>query len=608
VFLLPSLFLGLIFALLLGGRPTRVLELRLRQSWAVFAALALQVVIFSPLGDGIPERVEDPLHLATYALLFVFAAANVRTYALLPLFLGMAGNAAAIAANGGVMPVSRKAWEAAGLGDLTHSNVAISDGHRLSFLGDVFALPSRFLLANVFSVGDVLIGAGMIALIVTVSTSDGSRRLLAPSRLLRPLADPSFRRLTAGRLVSHLGDWLTLAVLVGWIYRTTGSTAEVAVLMLVRMTPPIIGAGLAAAFVDRLPKERLLVWVEVARTVAVVAALAAVVAGARPLAFVAVGVLGALAAIAGATVRSLVPSLLGEEEYAAANAGLGIAQDAAMAAGAVGAGVALSAASTSFALACATLPFAAAVFLYAGVRVREGVAVTGEARRGALAGLRYLLGRRRLLTVVVAFASATLATGLTNATLPRFLDGDLHLGAGSYGFGLGALAAGLALGEATVGLARVGETGTRWIGAALLCMAGLFVLLGFTEHGPTALLFLGLIGFLDGTTDVLFDTFVQRETDAPYYGRVFGFASAFMMSTMMGAVAIAPLLNHIASPRVVILCAAASLVAAAAISLVGSRSRQEEPRVGTTFQRPAALAVATSEWGEGTWTARDLDA
>ena len=606
MFLLPSLVIGIVFALLVGGRPRRLVELELRHGWSVFAALALQVVLFSPLGDWIPERIEDPLHLGTYALLCVFAVANVRTYALIPLFLGMLANAAAIAANGGVMPVSGRAWQAAGLDGFEHSNVAIASGHPLAFLGDVFALPSSLPLANVFSVGDLLIGAGMIGFVVAVSTSDGTSRALVPGRLARPLRDRSFRRLTAGRLASHLGDWLTLAVLVGWIYKATGSTAEVAVLMLVRMTPPIVGAGLAGALVDRVRKERVLVWVEVGRMLAVVGALGAVAADSAPLAFCAVGVLGALAAVAGATVRSLVPSLLAEEDYAAANAGLGIAQDAAMAAGALGAGVALSAATTTIALASATVPFAAAVLFYAGVRARPtaGSDVGGE--RGALSGLRYLVGHRRLLTVVIAFASATLATGLTNATLPRFLDGDLHLGAGSYGFGLGALAAGLAIGEAAVGLARVGETGTRWIGVALLFMAGLFLLLGLTQDGPTALLVLGLIGFVDGTTDVLFDTVVQRETDAPYYGRVFGFASAFMMSTMMGAVAVAPLLNHLASPPVVILSAASALAVAAAISLVGSRPSSEEPRAGTTFQRSPFPAVRPAEWGEAAWTARDL--
>ena len=43
---------------------------------------------------------------------------------------------------------------------------------RLWFLGDVFALPARLPLANVFSVGDLLIGLGMIAFIILSSTAE----------------------------------------------------------------------------------------------------------------------------------------------------------------------------------------------------------------------------------------------------------------------------------------------------------------------------------------------------------------------------------------------------------------------------------------------------
>jgi MFS family permease len=179
--------------------------------------------------------------------------------------------------------------------------------------------------------------------------------------------------------------------------------------------------------------------------------------------------------------------------------------------------------------------------------------------------------------VIGAFGAATLATGLVNATLPRFLDEQLGLGSQSYGFGLSALAAGLVVGQALVGFARLGSGGGRWIGCGLMLMAGLFVALALTDHAPTAMLVLGLIGVVDGTTDVLFDTVVQREADPRFYGRVFGFASAFMTMTMMGAVAIAPLVNRIALPREAILTAGLFLLAAATIALVGSPVGRDEP-------------------------------
>jgi predicted MFS family arabinose efflux permease len=174
---------------------------------------------------------------------------------------------------------------------------------------------------------------------------------------------------------------------------------------------------------------------------------------------------------------------------------------------------------------------------------------------------------------VGAFGAATVATGLTNASLPRFLDDQVGLGPSAYGFGLAALAAGLAAGEAAAGLAHVGRSGGRWIGIALLLMSALFIALACTDHAPTALLVLAFIGFLDGTTDVLFGTIVQREADPAYHGRVFALSSAFFTTTMMAAVAAAPLVNAVAAPHAVIMMAATGLVAAAFVALSGTRAR-----------------------------------
>ena len=570
MFLLPSILLGVAFALILGGKPSRLMTVEFRHGWTVFAALGLQVALFSPAREAIPEPLIEPLHLFTYGLLFAFAGLNVRHLALLPLFVGMALNAIAITANGGHMPVKRDAWEAAGLGSAEASNVAVG-AERLTFLGDVFALPRGLPFTNVFSVGDLLIGIGVIAFIVMIATSEGRRRPVSASRLVAPLRIRAFRRFALGKLVSQLGDWLTLAALVGWIYQETGSLSQVAILLLIRLGPPIVGGGVAAALVDSFPRQRLLVLVEVARGGLVAIALASVLMNMRPLAFAAIAGSGLLAAISAATTRALVPSLLGRDELPAGNAVLGFAQDGAMALGALGAGVALTEATAAAALAVDLLTFIVAAALYAGVAAQPISLERVASARGLRAGVRYVVRNRLLLVVILSFAAATVATGLTNATLPRFLGTELGLGPGAYGFGLAALAGGLALGGLVTGLVPIGELSGRWIGVALLLMAMIFAALGLTVHPPTALLFLAFIGFLDGTTDVLFDTIVQRNADPAYYGRVFGLGSALFTATMMAAVAGAPLANSLGAPHQVIFVAAAGLLVAAFVVFAGTR-------------------------------------
>src|SRR5215211_5569435 len=69
-------------------------------------------------------------------------------------------------ANGGYMPASPAAAAAVGHSATdTYSNSAIVDGAALAPLTDIFALPTWLPFSNVFSLGDVLIAAGIAAAI-----------------------------------------------------------------------------------------------------------------------------------------------------------------------------------------------------------------------------------------------------------------------------------------------------------------------------------------------------------------------------------------------------------------------------------------------------------
>jgi hypothetical protein len=567
VFLLPSLGLGVVLAWALGGRPSRLLDVPFRLGWAVFAALGAQLLLFLRLGIDYPPFFLDAAHVATYALLFAFAAANLRLVPLVPAFVGMALNATAIVANGGRMPVSPRAAEAAGLANDVGARLNVSsEAHRLWFLGDIFAIPPRLPLANVFSIGDLLIGIGMIAFVVYVST-DAQKGSISARRLLQPLATRQYRRLAAGRLVSQAGDWLTLSALIGWIYDTTHSVGAAAAILLCRLAPPIVGGSVAGVIIDRLPKQRLLVRVELGRGAAVALALAGLVSDQIPLVLLALALSGALATLSNAVTSSLVPALLPEQQLAPANAGLGIARDGAMALGAGVGGLAVALTGPAWALVADVGTFCISAAVFAALGVGAGVARSRREARGA-SGLRYILGHRSLLLLALCFAAATIATGLTNATLPGFLDADLGLGPGGYGFGIAALALGLALGQGAIGFTQAGPAAGRWIAAALILMAGFLAILAVGRDAPTALLVLGAIGFVDGTTDVLFETAVQRDADPRYYGAVFGFASSLMMTTMMIAVALAPLAHELVAARVVLLGATAFLLTAGALAFL----------------------------------------
>ena len=159
---------GLLGGLLLGGSLRNLERLSLRVAPLVVIALLVQIVAFSPLGERLPSAAIVGLHVGSYALLLAFVAANIRRRAVVCFGLGVASNTLAILVNGGYMPATRAALRLAGLVEATghhnNSEVAGTTTH-LGFLGDVFALPHAVPLANVFSVGDVLIAVGLAWLI-----------------------------------------------------------------------------------------------------------------------------------------------------------------------------------------------------------------------------------------------------------------------------------------------------------------------------------------------------------------------------------------------------------------------------------------------------------
>jgi hypothetical protein len=564
MFLLPSIVVGFVFAILLGGRPSRILEVSFRAPWTVFLALAVQLVLFSDT-LSLPGRAESVLYVGSYGLLLAFAIANRRLIALAPAMLGMLMNGIAIAANGGAMPVLRDAARSAGIERGDYENVS-EQAQNLWFLGDVFALPDSLPLSNAFSVGDLLICFGMAMFIVVISLDGARHRPFGPQQPLRPLRVPAYRRLLGGKLISTIGDWLTLAALVGWQFEETGSTTAVALTLIARIAPPILGGGIATYVVDRLQKGRLLAWVELGRALAILLALLGVHEHALSIVLVALALSGLLAAISQTATPAIMPSLVAPDELASANAGLGLVKNGAMALGAGGAGVALAATQVSLALVVDGLTFLVAAALFS----RLPAAVPGsdqERSQPWWSGLRYVWLMPRILLLVLSFSAATFATGLTNATLPRFL-AEGGLGGSAYGFGIAALASGLALGEVTVGFSRVGAGAGRWIGAGLLLTGGLLALLALGHHGPSILLFLGLVGFVDGSTDNLYDLAIQRGTNPRYYGAAFGLSSALTATTMVTAFALAPVLGRIVDAATVIALSGAVFAIGGVIALL----------------------------------------
>ena len=168
MFILYAIPIGIAAGLFLGGRLDRLADLRLRWASLAVVGLVVQVALFadpisSLVGDAAPA-----IYVASTAAVLVAVLRDVRIPGMAFVALGAASNLAAIVANGGYMPADPTALASVVELSPGYSNSVVVADPALRPLTDLFALPPAFPFANVFSLGDVLIGVG-IALVIALA-------------------------------------------------------------------------------------------------------------------------------------------------------------------------------------------------------------------------------------------------------------------------------------------------------------------------------------------------------------------------------------------------------------------------------------------------------
>jgi hypothetical protein len=156
---------GLLIGVAVGGRPSALANVRIRLWQVALAGLLFQLALFAPPLAEVVGPLGPPLYVTSSAAVLVALVANMRQPGFAVIALGAVLNLVAIVANGGQMPGSPEAFASlTGVAQVPvehFSNSALAGATtHFPYLGDVFVLPRPFPFANVFSIGDVLIGIG----------------------------------------------------------------------------------------------------------------------------------------------------------------------------------------------------------------------------------------------------------------------------------------------------------------------------------------------------------------------------------------------------------------------------------------------------------------
>lgn len=162
MFPLYAFVIGGGLGLMLGGRISNLGRLELRWAPLALIGLLVQVALFA---EPVAARIGSfgpPTYVASSALVLVALLRNLDITGLKVVAVGALSNLAAIIANGGSMPASPAALAALGksVGDGYSNSVEVGDPV-LAGLTDIYALPTWLPFANVFSIGDLVIGVGI---------------------------------------------------------------------------------------------------------------------------------------------------------------------------------------------------------------------------------------------------------------------------------------------------------------------------------------------------------------------------------------------------------------------------------------------------------------
>src|SRR3954471_3629431 len=95
-----------------------------------------------------------------------------------------------------------------------------------------------------------------------------------------------FRRLFAGQAVSGLGDWVATLALIALAFSITKSQTAVAVVLILRLIPPIFAAPVGGVLADRLDRRLVMVTCDLLRAALIVLVPFVGIAGLYVIAFV----------------------------------------------------------------------------------------------------------------------------------------------------------------------------------------------------------------------------------------------------------------------------------------------------------------------------------
>jgi MFS family permease len=377
--------------------------------------------------------------------------------------------------------------------------------------------------------------------------SAGERLREAGDAFRAVFSNAALRRVELSWALSVTAYWVFIIALSLFAYEE-GGAAAVGLVGLIRVLPSVVAAPFAAMLGDRYPRQRVIFFVNIARTIAIAAAAAVALAGAHiALIYLLTALVGLMQSIFRPTQAALLPTLSrSPEELTAANLVLTTIESIGVFVGPAIGGILLALVGVDAIFAASAVAFLLSALILAGVRPESPEAKVAPSTRGLLresfAGFTTIARDPRLRLIVGLYGAQTLVAGALNVLIVVSALELFDLGESGIGFLNAAVGVGGLLGAlgalALLGRNRLGSD----FALGLLLWGAPILLIGVFPETPAALLLLAIVGVGVTLVDVAGLTLLQRAVPDEVLTRVLGVVQSVFVGTLgLGAI-LAPVL------------------------------------------------------------------
>jgi MFS family permease len=339
---------------------------------------------------------------------------------------------------------------------------------------------------------------------------------------LRLLRQSSFRLLFLSGLGSGAGTWLAFVALTVDVYDRTHSSSWVSVLLIADFLPAVVLGLVAGPLIDRLPRRGLVVGADLVRC-GVFCLLP--FAGSAAVIVVLAAVAGAATGLFRPAMYAGLPNVVSEEDLVDANALLQTVENVTWALFPIVGGVIVAASGPALAywINAGTFLVSAILLLQlTASALQEGPRQPSRGHwRDLAAGFSTVVRTRALVTVLVTWSIAMLASAGVNVAEISLAKNSL--GSGDAGFGLlvGWSGLGLALGSLVAGPLIGRFEVARVYGAVIAVMAAGIAVAAAAPGIWVAAAAVLVAGIGNGAAVVCNVLLVQRGADDRFRGRAF---------------------------------------------------------------------------------------